>query len=283
MKIHDELIELKNIPFDASKNEEVTKALRTLGSSIQEVSNIVTLSRRTNKSLLFDFTGSDDVLKPFFEKYYNHLSWEEIRDRYGRKINKEEASKLSKMQEFFKDYKIEEKNIKYDEQKNYIQLLNLSEDTINLLFTKGSDDYVKLIKFLKTLNFNITRIKRIGKEFTIYLGPASTKETKKEKVETSEEKETEEVETAEEKEFNQFEEDLFTFFRSNGVKKEDIKYNSDEQTIYISNFPRSALSELLKNATKGSSAITKFFKKYNFQIKGIDIRQEPIKISLKSI
>ena len=76
---------------------------------------------------------------------------------------------------------------------------------------------------------------------------------------------------------------MFTFFGPNGIKKENIKYNSDEQTIYISNFPRLALSELLKNATKGSSAITKFLKKYNFQIKGIDIREEPIKISLKSI
>lgn len=276
MKIHDELIQLGDVPFDASKNEDVTKALRTLGSSIQEVSNIVRLSRRTNKSLFFDFTGNEDILKPFFEKYYNHLSWEEIRDKYGEKISTKKVSKeLLKLQQFFKQYKIEEKNIKYNEERNYIQLFNLSKEAIDLLFTKGSEDYLKLIKLLKTLGFNITKIKGIGKDFTIYLELASKKEEIVESVQ-------EEVETPTE-EFNQFEEDLFTFFRSTGIKKEDIKYDINEQTIYISNFPKSALSELLKNATKGSSAITKFFKKYNFQIKGIDIRQEPIKISLKSI
>jgi len=278
MKIHDELIQLENIPFDASKNAEVTKALRTLGSSIQEVSNIVKLSRRTNKSLFFDFTGSDDILKSFFEKYYNHLSWEEIREKYGERVSRKKISKeLLKLQQFFKEYNIEEKNIRYNEERDYIQLFNLSDNVIELLFTKNSKDYLKLIKFLKGLGFSIKKIKGVGKDFTIYLGFVSAKEN----VETPEEEET--IETTEEEQFSQFEEDLFTFFGPNGIKKENIKYNSDEQTIYISNFPRSALSELLKNATKGSSAITKFLKKYNFQIKGIDIRKEPIKISLKSI
>jgi DNA-binding transcriptional MerR regulator len=277
MKIHDELIQLGDIPFDASKNAEVTKALRTLGSSIQEVSNIVKLSRRTNKSLFFDFTGSDDILKPFFEKYYNHLSWEEIREKYGERVSRKKISKeLLKLQQFFKEYNIEEKNIRYNEERNYIQLFNLSDNVIELLFTKNSKDYLKLIKFLKGLGFSIKKIKGVGKDFTIYLDSVSAKET----IETPLK---ENVETSQEEQFSQFEEDLFTFFGPNGIKKENIKYNSDEQTIYISNFPRLALSELLKNATKGSSAITKFLKKYNFQIKGIDIREEPIKISLKSI
>lgn len=270
MKIHDELIQLGDVPFDASKNEEVTKALRTLGSSIQEVSNIVKLSRRTNKSLFFDFTGSDNVLKPFFERYYNHLSWEEVRNKYGEKPGIKKVSKeLLKLQQFFREYKIEEKNIKYNKERNYIELFNLSKEAIELLFTKGSKDYLKLIKFIKSFGFNIKKIKGENKNFIIYLTSISVKE--------------EEVTETTEQEFNQFEEDLFAFFRQNGVKREDIKYNIDEQTIYISNFPKSILSELLKNATKGSSAITKFFKKYNFQIKGIDIREEPIKISLKSI
>ena len=177
MKIHDELIQLENIPFDASKNAEVTKALRTLGSSIQEVSNIVKLSKRTNKSLFFDFTGSDDVLKPFFEKYYNHLSWEEIRERYGQPVNKNISKELSKLQQFFKEYNIEKRNIIYNEKKDYIQLLNLSDSVIELLFTKNSKDYLQLIKFLKGLGFSIKKIKGVGKDFTIYLGSVSAKET----------------------------------------------------------------------------------------------------------
>ena len=84
-KALDASIELKNVPFDTARSEDVKKALMTLGQNVDEISSIVSLSKRTDKSLYFNFSGEETKLKPFFEKFYSAKDWDEILRTYANK------------------------------------------------------------------------------------------------------------------------------------------------------------------------------------------------------
>ncbi len=80
----DARIALTGVPFDASRRDVVQAALMTLGSTIDEVADIVTLTRRTNQAMYFDMEGSDSVLEPFFKRFYNHMTFDEVKNKFGR-------------------------------------------------------------------------------------------------------------------------------------------------------------------------------------------------------
>lgn len=87
-KADDAEVRLNNVPFDTARFDEVRNALQTLGADVESVSKIVQLASRSNKEMKFNFTGPEEVLKRFFEKYYAHMTWEQIRAEYpvdGRK------------------------------------------------------------------------------------------------------------------------------------------------------------------------------------------------------
>ena len=166
IKALDENITLFKIPFDAGQLEAVQEALATLGSNPQEIAEVVTLSKRTNKSLYFTFKGTESQLKPFFEKYYSSMSWEKIREKYKQEFrkdkedkdeNKDEDNKLFlKVKNIFKDlfvissedikiYKINEKQYK-------INLLNFKEERyseIVKIYTNFGEDIIKKLKELE--------------------------------------------------------------------------------------------------------------------------------------
>lgn len=164
-KALDENIILSRVPFDANQSDAVQKALATLGSSPQEIANIVTLSERTNKSLYFNFKGTTDQLKLFFEQYYASMSWEKIRDKYGREyVNKdkdEDIELLVKVRSFFRDlFIVNSKNIKINklnDEQYKIDLLEFKEEQyleIVKIYTNSGD---KIIEALKKLDFVLSK------------------------------------------------------------------------------------------------------------------------------
>jgi hypothetical protein len=163
-KALDENITLSRVPFDASQPDAVQKALATLGSSPQEIANIVTLIERTNKSLYFNFKGTTDQLKLFFEQYYTSMSWEKLRDKYGREYidtDDEEIKLLVKVRSFFRDlFFVNSKNIKIDKLNNeqykidFIELEKEKIEEITKVYINLDD---KITKELKKLNFVLSK------------------------------------------------------------------------------------------------------------------------------
>ena len=82
-KAEDESVALQSVPFDGSRLDVVEKALLSLGPTIEDVAKIVKLIRRTNQAIYFDIAASDNVLKPFFAKYYNHMTFDAVKAEYG--------------------------------------------------------------------------------------------------------------------------------------------------------------------------------------------------------
>jgi len=160
-KAQDAIISLQNVPFDASRFDVVVSALKSLGSSIEEVAKVVQLTRRTNTALYFRFTGSDVVLKSFFEKYYNHKTWEEIKKEYTsvEGIKEKEESKpisfLEAVKEYFKaKYLINPKNVQYNPAQKRIFVKTLSDAKADQIQNDrlNSQDHTRSLSTIRELD-----------------------------------------------------------------------------------------------------------------------------------
>ena len=94
-KAQDANIELHDVPFDTNRFDDVVKALRTLGPD-EKVMEMVKLTSRTNKSMLFTFIGDENTLQNFFKRFYVHMTWDEIRAAHGNKPKKDKEKEEPK-------------------------------------------------------------------------------------------------------------------------------------------------------------------------------------------
>lgn len=160
-KAEDAVVSLYNVPF-LPDYDKVSKALATLGSTPDEVSKIVKLNQRTNQAYYFNFTGDGEVLKKFFEQYYNHKTWDEIQAEYPgsdrQVIKKDDSSKDELLKKalgsYFKTFGITVSNIKYNSEKKEVLLYNL-DDAIGLRLSKAYFNDIKLHGFFKKYGFDL--------------------------------------------------------------------------------------------------------------------------------
>ena len=130
-KAQDAVVSLKNVPFDITKQDYIIKAFRELGND-SVVADIFKLKERTNKTIKFDITGSDTMLKPFFEKHYSGLSWNELLSKYASKPESKkdkEADTTKEMVEQVKEFFTQEK-IKFEDMKFKKSAIKGDDDNI---------------------------------------------------------------------------------------------------------------------------------------------------------
>lgn len=136
IKAQDATISLYNVPFDVNRFDDVASALATLAPTISEVNNIVKLNTRTDKRMTFDFVGSEEVLRKFFERYYAGLTWDQIKTRFKKGSvyrEKSEGSLIKELTELLKSKKYRFDNIELDEEKKEVIITNLTGETDKLL------------------------------------------------------------------------------------------------------------------------------------------------------
>jgi hypothetical protein len=182
-KARDAIIHLVDVPFDRKAEAAVAKALSTLGDSIEGVSKIVKLANRTNKNLYFDFNGPEEMLQTFFEQYYNHLTWKEVKNEFNKSsvmtsketgkssvkkeskkdvVNKKEKKKITvtdfekELQDFmYKEYSVSEEKTKFDVKARAVLLYDLPEKVLGNIISDAS----KFNKFLKRYRFILDDMK----------------------------------------------------------------------------------------------------------------------------
>lgn len=164
-KAEDAVVSLYNVPF-LPDYDKVSKALATLGSTPDEVSKIVKLNQRTNQAYYFNFTGDSEVLKKFFEQYYNHKTWEEIQAEYpgGERFSdkKEDVSNDELLKKalgsYFKTFGVAVSDIKYNSEKKEVLLYNLDKE-VSVRIEKAATG-VEMHNFFKKYGFDLKEFVR---------------------------------------------------------------------------------------------------------------------------
>lgn len=147
-KAQDAPISLSGVTFDTARFDEVVKAFRTLGPD-DKVAKMVKLTSRTNKVMTFNITGDENQLKKFFEQFYAHMTWEEVKSKFrpGQKQNQEEtkADKQqleTKLVEFLKKWQIT-----FDK-----FVFNFDESALKITGLKGEVKKIRDVTFITDLN-----------------------------------------------------------------------------------------------------------------------------------
>lgn len=157
-KAQDAPISLSGVTFDTARFDEVVKAFRTLGPD-DKVAKMVKLTSRTNKVMTFNITGDENQLKKFFEQFYVHMTWEEVKSKFrpGQKQNQEETKEdkqrlETKFVEFLKKWQIT-----FDK-----FVFNFDESALKIIGLKGEVKKIRDAAFITDLN---KTLKPFGYEF----------------------------------------------------------------------------------------------------------------------
>lgn len=185
-KANDEVVHLYNIPFDATRRDVVATALKTLGDTVDEVSNVVTLKRRTNEALYFDFSGPDTKLKSFFDKYYNHMKWDQIRTKFGaeKEAGENESTEVdfeTAIRKYMRTkYKVNPKKIKYSAAPISLMMTDVQDDTIDKIQADliQSRDHPRELKLIRKLDESKLTITEFMKKYKFVIEDTFSKNKK---------------------------------------------------------------------------------------------------------
>ena len=150
-KASDGNITLYDIPFDTNKFDDIVRAFRE--SFGADVDKIVKLQSRSNQKMTFDFTGPEETLKKFFEKFYVQRTWEEIKGK--RNGSKEKSKKNSDV--LVKDFielllklNLKFSKVLFDSEKKMLSILDLEgkPDLFKILTSKTVTALFKKNKYI---------------------------------------------------------------------------------------------------------------------------------------
>lgn len=164
-KAQDAPISLSGVTFDTARFDEVVKAFRTLGPD-DKVAKMVKLTSRTNKVMTFNITGDENQLKKFFEQFYVHMTWDEIKSKYrpGAKQNQKEEGKhpmIAELERYLLNQKIKDVKISLDINKKELVFETYPDALRNLLVVEliqGNYKKSNLYKLLRKHHFDFESI-----------------------------------------------------------------------------------------------------------------------------
>ena len=73
------IIKLNNVPFDKIYRKELDKALEVFNKDSYKLTN-------GTKHILLEITEEESKLSKWFETYYDHMKWSEIRNKYESEV-----------------------------------------------------------------------------------------------------------------------------------------------------------------------------------------------------